>query len=113
MITIIGAGAAGNYAAYLLAEKGFEVQVFEANSTIGTPIACTGILTSYFDTLVEPKKEFIANEISSSRIYSPNGEFAQINFRHPNRILHRNLLDQHVAKMAANEGAEYHLEQKS
>ena len=109
MITIIGAGAAGNYAAYLLAGKGLDVQVFEANDTIGLPIACTGILTSHFDTLVEPKKEFVANEVAEARIYSPNGEFAEVKFSKPNKIFHRNLLDQHVARMAMDAGAKYYL----
>lgn len=109
MITIIGAGAAGNYSAYLLAKQGFDVQVFEANDRVGLPVACTGILTSHFDTLVEPKKEFIANEIEASRIFAPNNEHITIKFRQPNKILHRNLLDEHVAGMAMKEGAEYHL----
>ncbi|MBI2133583.1 NAD(P)/FAD-dependent oxidoreductase [Candidatus Woesearchaeota archaeon] len=108
MITIIGAGAAGNYAAYLLAKQGFDVQVFEANSSIGKPVACTGILTSHFDTLIEMKKELIANEISSSRIVSPDGSAVKINFRKPNKILHRHMLDQHVARMAIEEGAKYY-----
>ncbi len=107
MITIIGAGAAGNYSAYLLAKQGFDVEVYEANDTVGLPVACTGILTSHFGNLIELKKEFIANEISASRIFSPNNEHVMINFKHPNKILHRNLLDQHVAKMAIAEGAKY------
>ncbi len=109
MITIIGAGAAGNYSAYLLASKGFDVTVYEANDTIGLPVACTGILTSHFDSLVEPKTEFIANQIEASRIFSPNNDFVQIKFRHPNKILNRHILDQHVAKMAMDAGAEYRL----
>ncbi len=107
MITIIGGGAAGNYSAYLLAKQGFDVEVFEANNTVGLPVACTGILTSHFETLIEPKKEFIANEIEASRIFSPNDEHITINFKHPNKILHRHILDQHVAKMAMDEGAKY------
>ncbi len=109
MITIIGAGAAGNYAAYLLAGEGFDVEVYEANSTVGLPVACTGIITSHFDTLIKPKKELIANTVESARIYSPNGENVKINFRHPNKIFNRHLLDQHVAEMAQRSGAEYKL----
>ncbi len=109
MITIIGAGASGNYAALLLAREGLDVQVFEANDTIGLPVACTGILTSYFDELVEPSKEFVANEIETARIYAPNKQYAEIKFRQPNKIFFRDKLDQHVAKLAKEEGAEYKL----
>ncbi|MBI4438428.1 NAD(P)/FAD-dependent oxidoreductase [Candidatus Woesearchaeota archaeon] len=109
MITIIGAGAAGNYSAYLLARQGFDVQVIEANETIGIPIACTGILTSHFDTLVEPRKEFIANEIDTARIHSPNNQHVTVRFKHPNKIMRRDILDQNDAKMAKQAGAEYRL----
>ncbi len=109
MISIIGGGAAGNYAAFLFAKRGFDVNVYEANETIGLPVACTGILTSYFDKLVPPSEEFVANVIERSRIYSPNGQFVEIKFGHPNKIYHRNLLDQHVAKLAQENGANYFL----
>ena len=55
MIDIIGAGPAGNYLAYLLA-KDHEVNVHEEHAKIGTPIQCTGILTSHLHDLIKISK---------------------------------------------------------
>jgi len=49
-ISIIGAGPAGNYLAYLLAKNSFDVCVFEEHKTVGLPVQCTGITTSYLGT---------------------------------------------------------------
>ncbi|MEM4264021.1 MAG: NAD(P)-binding protein, partial [Candidatus Woesearchaeota archaeon] len=43
MISIIGAGPVGSFAAYLLAKAGFEVSIFEEHEKIGLPVQCTGL----------------------------------------------------------------------
>ena len=45
MITIVGAGPAGSYLAYLLAKQGEKVIVLEEHSAVGSPVQCTGIVT--------------------------------------------------------------------
>ena len=45
MITIVGAGPAGSYLAYLLAKQGKEVTILEEHSKVGAPVQCTGIVT--------------------------------------------------------------------
>ena len=60
MISIIGAGPAGLYTAYLLAKQGREVNVFEQDKEIGLPIQCTGIITSHLKRFTEIKKRIFS-----------------------------------------------------
>ena len=62
MITIIGAGPAGCYAALGFAKKGRQVQVFEEHDKIGVPIQCEGIVTSEIKKLIEIKKDFVIKD---------------------------------------------------
>ncbi|MBI4154165.1 NAD(P)/FAD-dependent oxidoreductase, partial [Candidatus Woesearchaeota archaeon] len=111
-ISIIGAGPAGNYAAYLLARQGHGVNVYEEHNAIGMPIQCTGLLTSQLDPLIKPKKEFMVNEATKARIYAPSGESIQVRFQNRNYVYHRALFDQHIASLAEEAGAKIHVQHK-
>ncbi len=109
MISIIGAGPAGSYAAYLLAKKGYEVHVYEEHDKIGVPVQCTGIVTSELAKILDIKEDFLINKITLARIYSPNGKFIEVKLTKPNLILNREKFDKHLAKMAEEAGAKIHL----
>ncbi len=111
MISIIGAGPAGSYAAYLLAKQGHEVHVYEEHPKIGKPVQCTGIVTSSIKDIIEMKKEFIANTIDTARIYAPNNKFIELKLK-PNYILDREKFDNHLANMAKKAGAKIHTNHK-
>ena len=64
-IIIIGAGPIGCYAGYLLAKEGYEVDIYENHSHIGSPIQCTGLLTSDFDQFNLPMDSFLVNTFSA------------------------------------------------
>lgn len=104
MISIIGGGPTGCYAASLLA-KNNDVNIYERKSVIGKPIQCTGILTHTVNEILKPKKDFITNKIYSTRIYAPNNEFLEIKFKQPNIVVHRDLFDQHFLDKALKNGA--------
>ncbi|MBI2545669.1 NAD(P)/FAD-dependent oxidoreductase [Candidatus Woesearchaeota archaeon] len=108
MISIIGAGPAGNYAAYLLAKDGQQVQVFEENSIIGEPIQCTGIVTSSIARMVPIRSDFIVNRISKARIYAPDNNFIEVKLGNENIILNRRRFDQYIAELAREAGAEFY-----
>jgi len=61
-IAIIGAGPAGNYAAELLAKKGFDVHVFEEDKKIGEPWQCTGIVTDSVSEIVKINEGVIVKQ---------------------------------------------------
>ena len=109
MITIIGAGPAGCYAAYLLAKNGHEVHIYEEHSSIGSPIQCTGLVTSSISKVYEPDNSSIVNRISKVSIFSPDNKAIKITFREENLVLDRQRFDSEIAKKAEQQGAKIHL----
>ena len=107
MISIIGAGPAGCYLAYLLAKNGKKVQVFEEHSKIGKPVQCTGIVTSEFEDIMEPKKEFTINKTNKVRLSSISGKCIELELKKDNYILDRAKFDFYLAKKAEKAGAEF------
>ena len=110
MIRIVGAGPAGNYAAYLLADK-LDVEVHEEHKEIGEPIQCTGILTGDLRDFMHIDKEFLVNTIKRVRVYSKNNE-SRFTLQNPNYVVHRALFDSSIAKLAREKGAKYNLHSK-
>ncbi len=108
-ITIIGAGPAGNFSAYLLARAGHDVSVFEEHKTIGEPVACTGVVTG--DLMAErlqiPKK-LIVNKIAKARIFAPNGRNIEVGLKN-DIIIDRAGFDMHIAGLAKKAGARFFL----
>src|SRR3989338_3175617 len=72
MITIIGAGPAGSYLAYLLAKEGKEVTLIEEHEKIGSPVQCTGIVTGSIEKFVKLPNEVIANRCNKVIVVSKN-----------------------------------------
>jgi geranylgeranyl reductase family protein len=105
-ISIIGAGPSGSYLACLLAEKGFDVSVFEEHEKIGIPVQCAGITTSFLGNLLDLKKEFVINKVDKARIFSPNKNFVDIKIKE-NLILDRARFDQYLMKKAKQKGAKF------
>jgi len=112
MINIIGAGPAGCHAAYLLAKKGYDVNIFEEHNKIGQPVQCTGIVTSSIKNIIDVPDECILNKIKKARIYAPNNNFIEINFKNENLVLDREKFDSHLAEKAIKAGAKIFLKNK-
>jgi digeranylgeranylglycerophospholipid reductase len=109
VVSIIGAGPSGNYLAYLLAQRGEDVHVYEDHDVVGKPIQCTGILTSYLHDIlkIDGWEDFIVNTITGTRVFGPDGEHVTVGLK-KNLIVDRALFDQHLATLAQAAGAEYH-----
>jgi len=105
MINIIGAGPVGSYAAYLLAKKGFEVNVYEEHDKTGEPVQCTGITTKELQKIVDVENVLV-NVTKRILVHSPSDE---VEFKIDNLILDRAGFDRKIAKMAADAGAKYNL----
>lgn len=108
MVKIIGGGPSGSYAAYLLAKKGYDVDLYEEHEKIGDPVQCTGIVTHSLQDIVRVKKDVIANKIKLARIISPDNNHIDFRFRHDNLILWRNAFDRQIGDMAHDAGADIH-----
>ncbi|MEK6879705.1 MAG: NAD(P)/FAD-dependent oxidoreductase [Nanoarchaeota archaeon] len=108
MISIIGAGPAGNHLAFLLAKKGHTVNVYEEHKEIGNPVQCTGLVTDSIKDLVEIKEDFVVNKIRGFKVFSNNNS-VEINFKKPNLVLDRMKFDKALAQKAVDSGANYFL----
>src|SRR3989344_2901073 len=102
-ITIIGAGPIGCYAGYLLAKEGHLVTIYENHPQIGSPIQCTGILTSDFDQFGFPLDSFLVNTIDSIDVYSPSNK--KIAIKQRDYIVCRIKFDNFFADKARKAGA--------
>jgi geranylgeranyl reductase family protein len=109
MISIIGAGPIGNFAAYLLSKEGFEVAVFEEHEEIGLPVQCTGITTSLLKELIPLRKDCIINEVNKVHIFSPNNRFIELNLKESDIILDRHIFDNYIADLAKENSAKFFL----
>ena len=108
-VTVIGAGPAGNYSAYLLAKKGHKVSVFEEHPVIGEPWACTGVITNdVLSRQITLPEEIIVNRIEKARIISPDRSIVEVKLKN-DVIIDRAGFDGHVAEMAREAGARYYV----
>jgi digeranylgeranylglycerophospholipid reductase len=101
-IAIIGGGPVGCYCAYLLAKSGHNVSVYEEHKEIGSPVQCTGLLTSDFDQFAIPMKSFLINSFSEVEINSPH---VNVSLKQKEYLVCRKKFDNCLAKMASTEGA--------
>lgn len=107
MITIVGAGPAGSYLAYLLAEQGKEVKVLEEHKIIGSPVQCTGIVTHSIENFFKLKNEVIAKRLDKVIVVSKDN---RVTANVDEIVMWRDEFDRFVAGMAQQAGAEFLLE---
>lgn len=107
---VVGGGPAGCLTAALLAEKGYEVHLFEEHRTIGEPVDCAGIIgTEAFQSLSLPGQVRLA-EIGSVIFNSPTGLKINVSLPYPMAwIVDRAALDRALGERAAAAGVRFHL----
>ncbi len=111
-IAIIGAGPVGSYAAYQLSKEGFEVNLFDTKkaSQIGSPVQCTGLLTSGIKRFIPLNKEFLINTFSHIQVFSPNKH--QITLNKTEYLVDRKKFDQYIFNLAIKQGVVFHPQHK-
>jgi digeranylgeranylglycerophospholipid reductase len=104
-ILIIGAGPAGLFSAYLLAKRGFNVQIIEEHTEIGLPIQCTGLATKTIKKILPyiEGHSCIKNVIQKIKVTTNNSVSLQIPTYE--LVLNRKTFDQHLGKLAEKAGA--------
>ena len=108
-VSIIGAGPAGNYSAYLLAKKGYDVAVYDEQPVIGIPWACTGVITrDVLSKQIRLPENIIINRIEKARIIAPDGNSVEVKLKN-DIIVDRARMDQHIAGLAKEAGAKYYV----
>jgi geranylgeranyl reductase family protein len=106
---VVGAGPAGLLTAKEIASKGFSVRVLEEHARVGVPSHCAGLISvEGLERIgVRATGEFVQNTITGGRIYSPDGQFIEIRDKRPRaHVVDRAALDQHIASLTVDAGAE-------
>jgi len=102
MITIVGAGPAGSYLAYLLVKSGKDVTIIEEHEKIGSPVQCTGIVTGSIEKFVKLPNSVVANRCSKVIVVSKNNRVVA---ETDEIVMWRNKFDEFLANMAVDVGA--------
>jgi digeranylgeranylglycerophospholipid reductase len=108
-VVVVGCGPAGSNTAKELAEKGFNVVIFDRNFEIGCPKRCgEGISANSVKQLkLKIPSYCIAQKINGAYVYAPNGREVKIKFKGTEGyILERKVFDKWLAKQAVAAGAE-------
>jgi digeranylgeranylglycerophospholipid reductase len=106
-IVVIGGGPAGSMAALTASEKGLSVFLAERHPVIGCPVRCAeGVAEAGLREFFEPRPEWIAAEVDTYCLVSPDGTRVMIDSAsHGGYILERTIFDRMIAERAAGAGA--------
>ena len=107
-VIIIGAGPAGSFTAWRLAQAGLRALVVEEHATIGEPAHCTGVVgRQVFERFGLPR-DTIIRELSGATFYSPSGRSFCVRFDEPEAyVIDRPAFDRRLAGLALAAGASY------
>ncbi len=106
---VVGAGPAGNMAAWRLAESGHRVVVLDWRRNIGDKL-CTGIVGPECVSRFPPSREHILSDATTATVVSPMGTRYRIVRQHPQaHVLDRARYVASFADRAIQAGAEYRL----
>jgi digeranylgeranylglycerophospholipid reductase len=110
---VIGAGAAGSFAALNLARLGVTVRIFEEHKEIGIPSHCAGHVSikglKQLGMYPLPR-QIVENTFSAATFCSPKG--SEFTVRLPSPVtcaVNRSLFDKHIGQKAQDAGVEYSL----
>ena len=71
-VIVVGAGPVGSTYAYHMANKGYDVAIFDMKNRIGEPLQCAGIVSTNINLTEQVPEEIIYNKVKGAKIYSPN-----------------------------------------
>ena len=77
-VAVIGAGPAGSQTARSLADRGFRVVLLEKEAEPGSPVHCTGIVSTECFERYRLPESLIVQSVSSFALLSPSGRRAHV-----------------------------------
>ena len=104
-VIIIGASAAGLFAACLLAKGGVPVYLFDEQEKLGWPARTLIVTSSINDVLESVPTEAVVNRVYNLQLFSP-GQSVAIRLSKPDWIVERGKLIQMLASQAKAAGVE-------
>jgi len=104
-VVVIGASTAGLFAAYLLAQQGLRVRLFDQHERLGPPQRTLIVTHRITQALGFTPREAVVNHIQEIELLSQNRR-ATVCFGTPDLVLERERLVQLLAEKAQREGVE-------
>lgn len=111
-VVVVGAGPVGSTAARYAALNGARVLLIEEHSSIGSPVGCTGLLSTraVAECELKPSDEFVFNSVRGAFIHAPDGQCMPIDGKQTKAyVISRKNFDRNLAVMAVEEGVELSL----
>ncbi|UCG91849.1 MAG: NAD(P)/FAD-dependent oxidoreductase [candidate division WOR-3 bacterium] len=112
-LVVVGGGPVGSYTAYLLADKGFSVCLFDEKSEIGKNVICAGVLGKEAFKRYDLPSESIVSRIDSVSFISPYGQ--RLEYK-PKDVLayvvDREVFDKGLITLAQKCGVDVYLKQR-
>ncbi|WP_094228094.1 NAD(P)/FAD-dependent oxidoreductase [Methanolobus psychrotolerans] len=105
-VIVVGAGPIGSTAARYAAMHGARTLMLEDHAFIGSPVGCTGLLSTRAvgECDVEPSEDFVLNSVRGAFVHPMNGECLPIDGRKTKAyVVSRKLFDRRLAAMALEE----------
>ncbi len=104
-VAVVGGGPAGLYLAARLAERGFDVVVFEEHAAIGEPVHCTGLIASDTYQHFDVPPDSVIDELRVVQFFPPSGETIEYSTsRAEALVIDRGLFDRRLAERARERG---------
>jgi len=113
-VAIVGGGPIGGHIAKKIAEKNYNVAIFEKNNQIGIPLNCAGLVTQKVFEFLDFKKELVTqNYIKGAHIHSPSNKTLSIGGNKVHAlVIDRTKFDQEIIKKSEERGANLFLKNK-
>lgn len=111
-VVVIGAGPVGSTAARSAAMHGARVLLLEEHASIGSPVSCTGLLSTQAvaECGVRPSEDFVLNSVRGAFVHAPDGQNLQIDGKKTKAyVVSRKIFDRKVAGLATEAGVEFSL----
>jgi len=111
-VIVVGAGPVGSTAARYAAINGADVLMVEDHASVGSPVGCTGLLSTRAVTEcdVRPSDRFVLNSVRGAFVHPMKGESLPIDGKETKAyVVSRKNFDRTLASMALESGVELRL----
>jgi geranylgeranyl reductase family protein len=108
-VVVVGAGPVGSVAAKYAAMHGARTLMVEEHPSIGSPVGCTGLLSTRAvrECDIKPSEDFVLNSVRGALVHPMSGKSLAIDGKKTKAyVVSRKVFDRRLAIMAAEHGAE-------
>jgi geranylgeranyl reductase family protein len=115
-VVVVGAGPVGSTAARYAAMNGAKVLLLEEHASIGSPVGCTGLLSTRAveECDLKPSEEFVFNSVRGAFVHAPDGQCMPIDGKQTRAyVVSRKNFDRTLAVMAVEEGVDLSLKTRA